>query len=192
MKPIKHTYKPNKKEDREMFGYPFLLLIISWTLFALTYSAVNAGEKNQGIQLVFEMSKDQIINSTTELIAKHEKFKPHCYDDAGGLSQGYGHKCLGGSISRKRSKQILKNEVVRLYDKLPSTLDDHDYIGTISFLYNHPVGQTRYIDMIRDDFAEFQNVVKYKSENHIYIGGVRQGGLIIRRKEEYKYLSFDQ
>ena len=131
---------------------------------------------------------ENYLDTTVEMIAGHEKFNPRCYPDAGGFSQGYGHKCLGGSITEAYSKQQLKNEVVRLDGMIRYGWTDTQRIGLISFLYNHPLGQRKYVDWINNEADKFKDFLEYKATNHQYINGVRYGGLLVRRQEEWKLI----
>lgn len=122
------------------------------------------------------------------MIIKHEGFNPRCYWDGGGYSQGYGHKCLGGSISRTASRRIVERECERLNYMVKTKLSVRQRAGAVSFLYNHPINQHNYVWMINNDLAKFQEMLKVKVTTNIYINGVRQGGLKSRRAEEYQYI----
>ena len=141
---------------------------------------------------------DSYLDRATEMIISHEGFKPHCYVDGYRLnkkgekiplySQGYGHQCLGGLISKKRSKQIVRKESKRLDDKVREGWKPSQRVGIISFLYNHPVNQRTYVNWLNHDAERFQSMLEYRANNHVYINGQRQGGLLVRRAEEWELI----
>jgi len=132
-------------------------------------------------------SKEGVENEAFQFIVKSEGFNSKCYIDGagGGYSQGYGHMCLGGKISELDSRQILLKDIIRINELIIGDFSINQRVGMISFLYNHPVTQKGYINRINNNFPEFQSLLWQKSNNHVYHNGVRQGGLLTRRKEEY-------
>ena len=137
--------------------------------------------------LEFGLMQDY-LDEATEMIAGYEGFNPYCYKDGNGYSQGYGHKCLGGKISQERSKEILKNEVKRLDNKVREGWKPNQRVGIISFLYNHPVNQRTYVNWLNHDAERFQSMLEYRAHNHVYIDGQRFGGLLVRRAEEWELI----
>ena len=125
------------------------------------------------------------IDRTVDFLVKKEEFNPLCYKDAGGYSQGYGHKCIQPIISKNWSRKVLEKEVVRIRKMITrKNLSTDQLVGIISFLYNHPNTQQLHLKNINTNFDEFVRTLRDKAENYVWIDGVRYGGLLSRRKKE--------
>ena len=178
-------------------GVMMLFTLFAWhTTQAKAFNLSN--QLTKPLEFGLMATDDSYLDQATEMIISHEGFKPHCYVDGYRLnkkgekiplySQGYGHKCLGGRISQERSKEILKNEVKRLDDKVREGWKPSQRVGIISFLYNHPVNQRTYVNWLNHDAERFQSMLKYRANNHVYINGQRFGGLLVRRAEEWELI----
>ncbi len=85
---------------------------------------------------------------------------------------------------------MVAKEIVRIRKMLTKNdLNTNQLVGSISFLYNHPVNQKIYVKRINTDWATFTSNVEAKSKSHVWMNGVRQGGLLTRRKEELKLIT---
>lgn len=136
-----------------------------------------------------EREKALQIEETFKLITEHEGFRAKCYPDGRGYSQGFGHYCLGGAISKENSKNILLKEIKRLEAKIPPQYNWKERVGITSFIYNHPVRQNYYLKLLRENEQEFRRIVTHKATHHTYIKGIRYGGLLTRRKAELAWIN---
>jgi len=171
-----------------LLGGIFLSLAVLLFLTAQAKAFNLSNQLTKPLEFGLMATDDSYLDRATEMIASHEGFNPKCYKDGNGYSQGYGHKCLGGKISQERSKEILKNEVKRLDDKVREGWKPTQRVGIISFLYNHPVNQRTYVNWLNHDAERFQSMLEYRANNHVYINGQRFGGLLVRRAEEWELI----
>ena len=205
----KHFTPPSKEDQKENVIFEL------WTifLFAIPFFIFGAIVKAQATPLTSEFVKElqKRINYTFTLettlrsrpelfiqkfdviqavnfIAAHESFRAYCYEDGGGLSHGFGHRCLGGKITRKDSLKNLEQGVSRINSQITGIWYSNQRTGLISFLYNHQVNQSKYVKMINSDLSKFKKDLEYKANNYIWINGIRQGGLTKRRKAEYNLI----
>jgi len=202
MKTKQTNIKTALKDDATDFGLGLLTitvfaLCLAGTSFvqqakAKSLNSFTIGCKDCNPKLEFDLSLElgrlNAIEEATNFIASYEKFHAECYWDVSGYTQGYGHMCLGGKVSRTKSKSILRKEVVKLFNHVPPSFSDTQAIGIVSFLYNHPVNQGKYIEMLWSDPERFITGLQYKAENYTWIDGVRYGGLKPRRQDEYMYV----
>lgn len=77
----------------------------------------------------------------------------------------------------------------RIDAKIPQDYKGNERVVAISYAYNHPINQGKYLEMMKDK-GKFSAMLKSKSEKHVWIRGVRYGGLKKRRQDEY--LLFNQ
>ena len=196
---------PDEKDLKsflQIITHPILIIGIMFIVASLLVQPAKAFDLSSPLAKPLEFglmaTDDSYLDQATEMIASHEGFKPHCYVDGYRLnkksektplySQGYGHQCLGGLISKKRSKQIVRKESKRLDDKVRQGWKPTQRVGIISFLYNHPVNQRTYVNWLNHDAERFQSMLECKANNHVYINGQRFGGLLVRRAEEWELI----
>ena len=187
MKKKEKAFKRDLTNASLLGGVMMLFTLFAWhTTQAKAFNLSN--QLTKPLEFGLMATDDSYLDQATEMIISHEGFKPKCYKDGNGYSQGYGHKCLGGKISQERSKEILKNEVKRLDNKVREGWKPNQRVGIISFLYNHPVNQRTYVNWLNHDAERFQSMLEYRANNHVYIDGQRQGGLLVRRAEEWELI----
>lgn len=179
-------------------------LLTATILLLTTFALMAYAESPEVFDLKYNPSKGQVLkfepqveftddifllDDAVDFIIRHEGFQANCYEDAGGLSHGYGHLCIGGKITKARSRAIVKREVERLYQHIPHDFQGKQIIGILGFLYNHPFGQDRYIEMLWSDRDAFMREIEHKANNYTWLGGVRYGGLKYRRQEELSLIN---
>ena len=196
---------PDEKDLKsflQIITHPILIIGIMFIVASLLVQPAKAFDLSSPLAKPLEFglmaTDDSYLDQATEMIISHEGFEPHCYVDGYRLnkkgektplySQGYGHQCLGGLISKKRSKQIVRKESKRLDDKVRQGWKPTQRVGIISFLYNHPVNQRTYVNWLNHDAERFQSMLEYRANNHVYINGQRFGGLLVRRAEEWELI----
>lgn len=128
------------------------------------------------------------VDKAAEFIASFEGFSSECYKDGSGYSQGFGSRCKNYSVSKQSGLNTLKAEIKRLDNKIKGNWTAEQRTAIVSFLFNHPQKQKIHIENINNNPEKFLKELKWKSENHIYIGGVRYAGLKKRRKAEYNLI----
>lgn len=144
------------------------------------------GERlNKKLEIFDDTNKESITEEATELIISFEGFSSTCYEDGKGYSHGFGHKCLGGLISEDSSKNILKREAKRLYNKIeplyPFASKDR-LVGLISYTYNTPLKQPA---INNKSFIEAVNANdKYFIKGYMDSYSSFYRGLVIRRENE--------
>lgn len=130
------------------------------------------------IQEITGFKETEPIEFAVELIKDEEGFVSECYPDAGGTSQGYGHKCTGEPITKEASENIVRDAVIiqdALIKHAHPTLTPCQRIPLISFEYNVR-------GFVIDDFSTERIPImlpKYRKS-----GGVILRGLERRRAKE--------
>lgn len=199
---MKKTFNYKPKEDAISLLEILLVPTIIMGLIFATMWAMEAKAETFDVQynppkgLVLEFNPDIafesdlfVLDDAVNFLISYEGFREGCYEDAGGFSQGYGHQCIGGKITKARSRAIVKREVNRLYKHIPHDFSGDQVVGIISFLYNHPFNQDRYIEMLWSDKDSFLAELEYKANNYVYLNGIRYGGLKPRRQEELSLIN---
>lgn len=196
---MRTKYTPDRKGDIKVLA-ELVLFVFLPTIMLFSTGWANQGKvklhfENEPVLLSFTPevnfdnmlgeNTDQILDDTVNFIASFEGFHPECYWDVSGYTQGYGHKCISDRISEASSRAILRKEVARLYNEVPPTFGSEQLEGVISFLYNHPVNQEKYIEMLWSDPERFLSDLEYKANNYTWINGQRYGGLRDRRLAEF-------
>ena len=181
------------------FTTGFLLILFLLLLGALYAEPVEAEfdlkyNPPKGMVLAFEpdvqFKEDLFLFEDIAIfIMQFEPFHSKCYWDVRGYSQGHGQKCMGGKLKKEHAYINLLTGIKGINDKLPEDLTYEQRIGIVSFLYNHPYNQDRYVEMIWNNRKKFLKEVKNKSQNHTYIDGVRYGGLLARRQAELQLIN---